>query len=96
MFTLNLKSRFLGKEAKLVKKKPHLKKAISKAINLLETNPFYPSLKSHKVVTKDGKTNFSSSVTGDIRIIWRFSKEGAEIIDITDIGGHSGKDKVYK
>lgn len=44
---------------------------------------------------------FSSRVTGNLRIIWRYAeKEGSlkelQIISLVDVGGHSGAKKVYK
>jgi hypothetical protein len=63
----------------------------------LRVNPFYPSLKSHKTTTKTAKGKcFSSRITGDIRIIWNYNKNEICAIDLINIGGHEGKDKVYK
>ena len=39
---------------------------------------------------------FSSRVTGNIRIVWDYSENEINVIDVFDIGGHEGKDKVYK
>ena len=68
----------MRKEKKLTKNNPKIKKAVTKTIDLLEIDPFYPSLKSHKVNTRDGK-KFSSRVTGDIRIIWDFENGEAHV-----------------
>ena len=48
---------------------------------------------------------FSSSVTGDIRIIWRYLDENIksktieileiQVLELLDIGGHSGGKSVY-
>ena len=96
MFTLNFNGKFLRKEKKLTKNNPRFKKAVSKAIELLADNPDNPILKSHKVKDKSGNPAFSSRVTGDIRIIWNYNKNEINVIDVLDIGGHEGKDKVYK
>ncbi|MFW6283344.1 MAG: hypothetical protein ACOC1P_04805 [Minisyncoccales bacterium] len=60
----------------------------------MSKNPFYPSLKSHKVNIKKGFV-FSSKITSDVRIIWDYHNKKANILDILDIGGYEGKDKVY-
>ncbi len=96
MFKLNFKSLFLKKVKKIVSKNKDFKKIIFKVIQILEINPFDLKLKSHKIIRKNGNPAFSSRVSGDIRIIWKFQKNQPIILDILDIGGHSGKDKVYK
>jgi hypothetical protein len=65
-------------------------------LRLLKINPFSLSLKTHKVINKSSDLVFSSKATGDIRIIWNFSENEVHVIDILDIGGHEGCDKVYK
>jgi mRNA-degrading endonuclease YafQ of YafQ-DinJ toxin-antitoxin module len=62
---------------------------------LLANDPATPKLKTHKVLI-EGERLFSSSVTGDLRIIWRYAPTGLEVIDLLDIGGHEGGKKVYK
>ncbi len=95
MFHLNRTCKFIKKAKKLIKGNPTLKSKIRNTFNLLCKNPFYPSLKSHKVKDKNANPAFSSRVTGDIRIIWNYQDGKANIIDIIDIGGHEGKNKVY-
>lgn len=73
-----------------------LQKRIQKVLKLLEQNPSYPSLKTHKVTTKNYGEKWSSWVTGDVRIIWDYDSENRLIILLLDIGGHSGTHKVYK
>ncbi len=63
---------------------------------MLKQDPLYPTLKSHKIITKKGKKAFSSRLTNDLRIIWNYQNGIAKVIDIIDIGGHEGKNKVYK
>ena len=63
----------------------------------MKSDPYAKTLKTHKAIAKiDGRQAMSSYVTDDIRIIWRFYGDKCEIIDLIDIGGHSGKGKVYK
>lgn len=86
----------MRKAKKLIKKNNSLKCYIQKTLTRLEANPFNSVLKTHLVIRKNGKEGFSSCVTGDIRIVWEFEDRRAIIIDLVDIGGHSGKNKVYK
>jgi mRNA-degrading endonuclease YafQ of YafQ-DinJ toxin-antitoxin module len=51
MFKLDSTENFLRKAAKLIKDERQ-KKAFNKALNLLSINPFYPSLRTHKVIIK--------------------------------------------
>jgi mRNA-degrading endonuclease YafQ of YafQ-DinJ toxin-antitoxin module len=96
MFILSFKEKFLRKAKKLTKNNSILKKAVIKTIRLLEQDPRSPILKTHKVKDINSKTAFSSKVTGDIRIIWNYQDDKANILDILDIGGHEGNNKVYK
>ena len=73
-----------------------LKKRIKTALQKLAINPNQPSLKSHKVVTKNYGIRWSSWVTGDIRIIWDYDQEKRLIILLLAIGSHTGTHKVYK
>ncbi len=95
-FLINFTGDFEIKFQKFFSKNKLLVKKIDKTINLLEQDPFYSSLKSHKVITKEGKKAFSSRVIGDIRLIWNYQNGVVKIIDIIDISYHSGKYKVYK
>lgn len=62
----------------------------------LERDPTARTLRSHKVLDSDGKPAFSSYVTGDLRIIWRYAEDELDVLDLTDVGGHSGSKKVYR
>ncbi len=73
-----------------------LQKRIQKVLRQLAQNPSYPSLKTHKVTTRNYGEKWSSWVTGDIRIIWDYDSENRLTILLLDIGGHSGTHKVYK
>ena len=96
MYQLKLEQQFHKTFIKLTKKDRALKKRIVKTLEQLRENPRYPSLKSHKVETRLYGVRWSSSVTGDIRIIWDFDEHQNLSILVLDIGGHSGKHKVYK
>jgi len=96
MYKLNFKNLFLKKEEKFIKNNFKLQKAIDKTIDLLSIDPMSPFLKSHKVIRKNGEKAFSSRVNSDFRIIWDYQFKQPQILDIIDIGGHSGNGKVYK
>ncbi len=81
---------------KLFKHNKELQIKIVKILLKMENDPFYPSLKTHQVsLTKYDKKVWSSSITGDIRIIWTFDNENNLIILLLNIGGHSGTNSVY-
>ena len=96
MYKIIFAHTFLETYKKLARKNIKLQKRVKKAIKLLALNPFYPSLKTHKVLTRNFGFQLSSYVTGNIRIIWNFSLEKKLVIELLDIGGHSGKMRVYK
>lgn len=81
---------FQKKYQKLLKKNSLLEKSLRKIFDLLESDPFYPSLKTHKVNHSIYGELYSSWVTGDIRIIWNFAKNKEKVFILAlDIGGHS-------
>ena len=84
MFSFNLKPRFTRKYAKLVKPDRGLEERIAIALDRLAENPRFPELKSHKVTAWDRKLAFSSEVTGDLRVIWRYHQTEVEVIDLID------------
>lgn len=93
MFRLQYINHFLRK----VKKNKHSEQEINKTFDLLENNPIQKKLKTHKVTSKyTGEECFSSSVNGDFRILWEWNNDEIHVIDCIDIGGHSGKNSVYK
>lgn len=65
------------------------RKKISEKINLFLTNPYSPSLKTHKLSGKL-KDYWSFSITYQLRILFRFNNES--IVEFIDIGGH----EIYK
>ena len=62
----------------------------------MRIDPFYPSLKSHKVNTRNFGQKWSSWITGDLRIIWDFDEVTKQIILLFAVTKHSGSHKEYK
>lgn len=74
-----------------------LQKAFKKTRDLLFNDPFYPSLKTHKVDTILNSDVYSSRINGDWRIIWQFDEESkTATILCLELGTHSGANQVYK
>lgn len=96
MYTLTFTEPFKEHYDHLVKKDPSLRKRMKKALQLLENDPKHPSLKSHQVNTLNYGIKWSARVTGDLRVIWEYDKENRLTLLLLEIGGHSGKYKVYK
>jgi len=96
MFKLQASLSYKDSLDKLVKTDGILKKRLMTALKKLSLDPTHPSLRSHKVNTPDYGVSWSSRVTGDIRIIWKYGSSERLIILLLDIGGHSGSHKVYK
>ena len=71
-------------------------KRTKKALNLLRQEPFYPSLKTHRVNTRTFGKRWSSWITGDIRIIWDFDQKENMIIILFAIVSYSGTHREYK
>ena len=96
MFTLIFTKPFDKSYKSIIKENKEIAKKARKALLLLEQDPFYPSLKTHRVNTKNYGEKWSSWATGDIRIIWDYDTENRLVIILLDIGKHSGVHKVYK
>lgn len=81
---------YFKKLKKFIKKHPDALESYVKTIELLELDPFHPSLRLHKL---QGKLNdyHSVSITMSYRIVIDFIFQEKEIIPI-DIGTH---DEVY-
>jgi mRNA-degrading endonuclease YafQ of YafQ-DinJ toxin-antitoxin module len=79
----------IGKDVILIKKLKH-------ALNTLINNPKNPGLRTHKVDTILETDVYSSWVTGDIRIIWRFDENNIATILCVRLGKHNGMNQVYK
>jgi len=90
MYKLVETDKYKKKAVKFFKKHKDLLSKYEKTIFLLETNPFHPSLRLHKLQgTK--KEFFSVSIDMEYRIIIDFIIEDDKII-LLDIGHH---DEVY-
>ena len=96
MYHLIFIENFKRKLLSCIRKDKKLERKIEKTLDLLAHDPFYSSLKTHKANTVLYGQRYSSMVTGDLRIIWDYRKGEIKVLDILDIGGHSGKGKVYK
>ncbi|MBI2338186.1 type II toxin-antitoxin system mRNA interferase toxin, RelE/StbE family [Candidatus Daviesbacteria bacterium] len=96
MYALHFASTFAPTYKTLIKDNQELEKRIEKALRLLKNDPAYPSLKSHKVNTRNFGEKWSSWVTGDLRIIWAFDAEEKQIILLFAVTKHSGTHKEYK
>jgi mRNA-degrading endonuclease YafQ of YafQ-DinJ toxin-antitoxin module len=95
-FTFQFDSYFAKKYKKLITKDANLKVRIDSVLERLGQDPKDPKLDSHKVKTPKFGQCFSSIITGDLRLIWSHNENNeVEIIDLLDIGGHSGGGKVY-
>jgi len=96
MYKLLITKDFDESYIKVTKSNVETQKKVQKALLLLKQNPFYPSLKTHKVQSKNYEERWSSWVTGDIRIIWDFDSNEQMTILLLTIGSHSGTHKVYQ
>jgi len=96
MYRLNFGEDFWKTYKKLVQGNPLLLKKFEKTLDILSEDPFYPSLKTHKVDTKRNKNIYSSSVSGDVRIGWMFNQNDDLVILILEAGTHSGASQIYK
>ncbi len=89
-FKVSRTEKFMKKLTRLVRKNPSLKPKIAKTLKLIETNPFYPSLRLHQLQGKL-KGKYSVSIDMSYRIILELIIKESEII-LLDIGVH---DEVY-
>jgi len=71
---------------RFLKKHPDITKQYQKTLELLELNPFHPSLRLHKFKTKNFE-GFSISINISYRISMEFRVSGNEII-LIDVGDH--------
>ena len=95
-YTLSPKKYFEKKFLKITKNNKILKNKIIITLEKLSNNSNQPSLKSHKVKSKNFGIKWTSRVDKNIRIIWDYNEEKINVIDIFDLGGHSGSKKIYK
>lgn len=95
MYRLVITDTFWSKYRLLVKA-PFLKKKVVKSLKLLAENPRYPSLHSHKVLTKHFGEKWSSKLTGNLRVIWDYNQDKELTILVLTLGSHTGKHKIYQ
>lgn len=81
---------YFKKLTKFIKKHPDVLSRYAKAIELMENDPYHPSLRLHKLKGSLGDY-YSVSITMKYRIVIDFILVNDEIIPI-DIGSH---DEVY-
>ncbi len=98
MYRLQFSKHFIRRYKRHTKRNRAVKEQVDAVLRQLERDPFAPNLKTHKVLDSQGLPAFSSRITGDLRIIWDFNAMTKEhrVLDILDLGGHSGAAKVYK
>lgn len=96
MYVLHFASTFAPAYEALIKGNEELEKRTEKALKLLKNDPFYPSLQSHKVNTRNFGEKWSSWITFDLRIIWDFERLEKQIILLFAITKHSGSHREYK
>ncbi len=96
MYTLHFANTFAHTYKALIKGNQESEKRTEKTLRLLKNNPSYPSLKSHKVNTKNFGKKWGSFITGDLRIIWDFDETEKKIIILLAVAKHSGSYREYK
>lgn len=95
MFNIRTTTKFLRDYKHYYRKDRQLEDEMTIFTKMLSRYPFFVTLKTHKVSTKIWGTAYSSRVTNDLRVIWKFDKDKITIMFL-QIGGHSGKNSVYK
>lgn len=91
-FLLLRSSAFVREARKTVKKQPNIAQNLQKTLTLLTTDPFYPSLKTHKL-KGELKDSYACSVGYDLRIIFKFVEyRETQAILLESMGTH---DEVY-
>ena len=96
MHILKFSNHFEREFEKLIKYNKSLEKKVDICLLKLAKDPYESSLRTHLVNARLYGRSYSSSVSGDIRIIWQFDGLNKYIISIINIGGHSGSKSVYK
>ena len=91
-FVLLRSNVFVRNARKFVKKKPFLAQNIQDTLGLLQTDPFHPRLKTHKL-KGELKESYACSAGYDLRIIFKFvDNENKQAILLESVGTH---DEVY-
>ena len=86
MYKLLFPYSYEEKAKKFIKKHPELKKQYEKTLQLLELNPYHPSLRLHQFNTKSFE-GYSVSINLSYRISLEFMVTGNEIL-LVNIGDH--------
>ena len=86
MYKLLFPYSYEEKAKKFIKKHPELKKQYEKTLQLLELNPYHPSLRLHQFKTKSFE-GYSVSINLSYRISLEFMVTGKEIL-LVNIGDH--------
>jgi len=86
MYKLVYPESYLKRATKFIKSHPEIRNQYQKTLELLELNPFHPSLRLHKL---QGRLTGLSSVSINIsyRIVLQFLIQDNEIL-LVDIGHH--------
>ncbi|HIQ57180.1 TPA: hypothetical protein EYG84_00655 [Candidatus Gracilibacteria bacterium] len=63
--------------------------------NSNKIRPKFESKLFNLIISPEDYTAYQKLLLGDLRIIWNFNNGTAEILDLIDIGGHSGGSKIY-
>ena len=93
-FSISFDKNFLRKIKKIYKRDKSLYKRYRTFLIKFSENPFYPGLNTHKVTVSGYGRVYSSTITGDIRVIWNLEEN--YVLLLLDIGGHEGSTKVYR
>ncbi len=96
MNTLRFLTSFKPTYNAIIKGDHEKEKRTKKALNFLRQDPFYPSLKSHRVDTRSFGKRWSGWITGDLRIIWDFDPEEKMVVILFAIVTHTGTHREYK
>jgi mRNA-degrading endonuclease YafQ of YafQ-DinJ toxin-antitoxin module len=86
MYRLIFPFSYEEKVKKFLKKHPELVKQYSKTLQLLEVNPYHPSLRLHRFITSSFE-GYSVSINFSYRISMEFIITEQEII-LVNIGNH--------
>lgn len=86
---------FLRDSKKLIEKNEKLKVMLHHTLSLLKIDPYFPTLRSHKVIGRLTGEAHSSWVNGDVRVLWEFDQKEIKLLNVLAIGGHSGAHKIY-
>ena len=85
MYRLVLADSFRKTYKNLCARDNRLKRKIVKSLKQLASDPKHPSLKAHKVNTRRFGERWAIWVSGNIRIIWDYSRERKLVILVLSI-----------